>query len=1194
MATSQLQRPSIVNDQTDSPTFVLTLLGEPELRFPGGQLAGERWAILFGFLAYLAVEARTRPVRRETLAALMWPKLETVKQLSSLRQRLYSLNKRLGMHAEMFWKHTNERLSLSDQVQCDVHAFLLDSVASASVVLLESYRGDFCAGITVEGSELAQWMQSLRERCLHRAAQLASDASLTALHRNDFPAAKACLQRWLEIDPDDEVTGRALMQALSRSGHGADVQTFYRQWEEVLGREVTRQPEVPTRRLMTQILHSTAESNKPGNELEWRQLTLLRIEIALTRRRRQDDAGHQSIEEVDEETIALQLGNLLEQALIIVQQYGGHPVCMPGGILLAYFGYPAASERSAATAWETMRELRSRITELEQAKMVLHLARVLSSDLLPDHSGRLTDAVRGIAQRVPPGSCVITEAVRQLLALPVEQKLFVGTDLPEVYLINRFDSEPGAPDASGVFVGRDRDLATLLGQWQQIRSGGHGGMLIVGEAGIGKTRLLQAFRDIANSRWMTVCCNPNMSHTPLHPVLHAFGQPSGDSLVAFIRKRMATLGLDAAGRTGPAIETPAARTEVLNELVRLVEDAAALASDGLRVLMFEDLHWADRSTLEFIGCLLKSTRLTRCLVLATSRYIPEVPALANWAKLLELGPLDEAASGILFHALSRGRDAFGADEVINQCGGNPLFLCEMALAQGGNLPGSLEGLVMAQLERLGEGKHLAQWAAILGESLKLSLLKAVAAENTFDALNLLLRRGILVQHASGDLSFRHALIRRAVFQSLPSRRSQESHHHVAQIVERLFPVEAQQIPERMALWLTEANDWHGALIWRIKAGRQAMRLMAMWEAHGHWKACIALVAKLPESPERDVLEREARSSMGPAVLLTNTFGEDAHSNYVRMRELAHRAGDHQGQIDALWGMTFSEEQRGGQRAVQRLLREAIRLCGATGIATLPAVVKESLVHHLGLAGRLRRAYRIAEEIGQLKGGTVRDGRGMFHNASIAVRTLLMTVCLADFFLIRARLYVQVRATFDEVVPLTGAVGMDLYRVSINGLQGWCDIEQGQWDLGIESIESTLCEMEALKFRLSQGVLMIPLSRAYAAIGNLDKAEHWIGQAKLELCRRGNFAYRPFLLMTEAAIMLARNPTCLDGPLKKIDKAWQLGAREGAHTTMLQARTERFRLSPDKVSRKLLCEEVKFFDGQPELPDLADARQLLGE
>ncbi len=1209
--------------------FTLTLLGNPELRFPGGRLAGDRWTRLFHLLAYLAIEGASAPVRREVVAVLLWPDAEPSHRLVNLRQRLRTLNKQLGESADAFWHSSDERLALSDRVQCDVHDFLAPISEADAARLMEQYRGDFFAGAVPIEEELRTWLELQRRRCRQRAAQAASASAVAALRNNNFEQAKLFLQHWLHLDPDDEQTGRNLMQALSRSGHSVDVQAFYEQWEECLGRDMARLPEIPTRRLMEQIRHTAAESATTTNrELEWRQLALLRVEIALTRHRRKDDARVQPVDEGDEETVALQLGNLLERVRAIARQSGAHVVCLPGGILNAYFGYPTASERSIATAWAAMCELRSSIAELEQAKMVLHLARVLSSDLMPDNSGRLTDVVRRIAQRLPPGSFVVTEPIRQLLALPAEQKLFAGSDLPEVFSFRRFDVNPGAPDASGVFVGRDRDLAKLLSHWQVVRSGGRGGVLIVGEAGIGKTRLMRAFRDIAGGRWIVVRCDPHLSHTPLHPVLEAFERADGGLLGQFIRARLESLALVAGGHIELSIETPIGRSELLDELVRLVEDAAAHGNDGLRVIAFEDLHWADRSTLELLDRLLQSTRLFRCLVLATSRHVPEIPLPAVWAQRVDVGPLDASAAGILFHALRRDRDDARAEGLIGQCGGNPLFLCEMARAQGNDMPDSLEALVMAQLEQLGEGKHLAQWAAILGESLKRSWLSAVAQEESFECLSLLLRKGILIQHASGDLSFRHALIRRAVLQSLPTRRAQEGHHHVAQVVARVLPEEVERIPERMALWLSEANDWQGALVWRIKAGRQAMRMMAMWEAAGHFQSCVALLAHLPETAERDALEREARSTMGPALVQTAAFGNDAMENYLRLRELARRVGDRQSEIDALWGMTFSEEQRGGQRAVLRLLRDVSRLSDTGHAATMSENLRESLVHHLGLAGMLRRAYRLAAEPRKAEREGEGSERKMFHDPEIAIRarkaryawllgdwrealadsekvltqaraaadsgTLIVSLIMGAFLLVHARLTDAARALFDEVSGLLDGPGKDLYHVSIAVLQGWCDIEDGRLDEGIGRSEGALREAESAKLRAWQSILMIPLAQAWAAKGDFEKARCWIEQARQELCRRGNFGYRPFQLLTEARIVAAQNPSSREHALRMTDKAWQLGAREGARTIMLRARTQRFQMSPEKDSRRLLTEEVKFFDEQPELPDLSDARLLLRE
>jgi predicted ATPase len=435
-------------------------------------------------------------------------------------------------------------------------------------------------------------------------------------------------------------------------------------------------------------------------------------------------------------------------------------------------------------------------------------------------------------------------------------------------------------------VGRDEEVGMLMRRWERARQGDGQLVLIVGEPGLGKSRLIEEFharlRDVPHT-WVEWSCSQLLQNTPLHPISETGRQRFGGADVPAERRlaeldsSLAQVNLDPAENApllAPLLDIPLpqerASTFTPEELRRrqlaaLTNWVIASARTQPLVLALEDLHWADPTTLELLRGIAERGALAPLFVLITAR--PEFRpgwGMRSHHGMIALAPLDgqqvrqmvgELAAR---HALSKEI----IDGVTDRAGGVPLFVEEVTRfllergEQGGvqAIPPTLQQSLTARLDRLGSAREIAQIGAVVGRDFSYALLRAVAGMDDVPlraALERLAEADILLVQGlppDSDYRFKHALIQDAAHENLLKSRRQVLHRRVAETLRDNFTDSAAAEPELLAHHFTQAGLTEAAIEWWGKAGQRSLERSALLEAAEQITRALDQIAELPATP----------------------------------------------------------------------------------------------------------------------------------------------------------------------------------------------------------------------------------------------------------------------------------------------------------------------------------------------------------
>jgi class 3 adenylate cyclase len=651
----------------------------------------------------------------------------------------------------------------------------------------------------------------------------------------------------------------------------------------------------------------------------------------------------------------------------VIARFEGHVAKFMGDGVLAYFGWPKAHEddaeravRAALALLDGVGRLRTPAGEPLAARVGIATGLVVVGDLLGEGAAREETVVGetpNLAARLqalaPPGGVVVAEATRRLLgglfeAEDLGPQAVKGLGAPvRAFLVGaerggvgRFEARHGAGNLTPM-VGRDQELTLLIERWGLARAGEGQGVLLTGEPGIGKSRLVRALSDEA--RVSVPCqCSPYHSETALWPVVQhlerAARLDAGDGdeerlakLEALLRAEpdeaartvplvASLLGIEVEGRYRPLDLTPQQRRAATLEA--LARQLLTLAMAEPVLLVVEDAHWIDPTTLELVRSVLGRIAAAPVLVLLTARpeFRGDLGAHAHLARLA----LNRLGRG---HAAAIVGDIVGGKplpeevsaEIARRTDGVPLFVEELtkAVLESGLLekrqdgyelstplpalavPATLHDSLMARLDRLAPVKEVAQLAACLGREFDHALLAAVSplgAAELGAALDRLIVAELMFRHGEPGPEavyvFKHALVRDAAYDSLLKSRRRQLHAHIAAVLEECFPKRAEADPELLALHCTEAGLLEKAAGYRLEAGRQAIARSALTEAVAHLSAGLEVLKGVPKGAARDRKELELQAALGGALIPVKGWAAaEAGSAYTRACELCRELGD---------------------------------------------------------------------------------------------------------------------------------------------------------------------------------------------------------------------------------------------------------------------------------------------------------------
>jgi class 3 adenylate cyclase/predicted ATPase len=604
-----------------------------------------------------------------------------------------------------------------------------------------------------------------------------------------------------------------------------------------------------------------------------------------------------------------------------VVRYGGFVAKYMGDGVLIYFGYPQAHEDDAERAVRSGLELVRAVGELKthaplQTRVGIATGLVVVGDLIGSGASQeqaivgetpnLAARLQGIAE---PNSVVVADSTRRLVGDLFEVEDLGARDLKGIagpvrawvaLRPSSAESRFEALHASGVtdLVGREEELELLLRRWSKAKTGEGQVVLLTGEAGIGKSRLtaelLERLASEPHTR-LRYFCSPQHTDSAFYPIINQMqraatltrddtAQAKLDKLDALLAQT-STSGQDAAlfaemlslpndGRY-PTLElTPQEhRQRTIEALAAQVE---ALSRRKPVLMIFEDAHWADPTSLEAFSRAVERTRTLGVLLIVT--YRPEfVPPWIGRPHVtaLTLNRLGERDVAAMIDGVTGNKSLPSSirQDIVERTDGIPLFVEEMTkavLEAGGEeaveravagipassiaVPASLHASLMARLDRLGPAKEVSQIGAAIGREFSHTLLEAVAGKPKAElasALGRLVAAGLLFRQGLPPREtylFKHALVQDAAHGTLLREPRRALHARIAETMESQFVEIAENQPELLAHHCTEAGLIEkAALLWG-RAGQRSLARSALVEAVAQFTHALNQIATLPATP----------------------------------------------------------------------------------------------------------------------------------------------------------------------------------------------------------------------------------------------------------------------------------------------------------------------------------------------------------
>jgi class 3 adenylate cyclase/tetratricopeptide (TPR) repeat protein len=603
------------------------------------------------------------------------------------------------------------------------------------------------------------------------------------------------------------------------------------------------------------------------------------------------------------------VGAYLDAASAAVTDMGGHVAKKLGDGLMALFGYPAAQENDAERAARAALSIQRALAELNRknagaGKPALN-ARIgiETGPVVVDAAGEIYGDAPNTAARVQalaePGSVMVTARVQhQVVGLFVaeESGSHQLKGVPEPVMLYRLVRASGGGRRAGQrhltpLIGREEEIAMLMRRWERARQGDGQLVQIVGEPGLGKSRLVEelhtGLRDTPHT-WTEWSCSQLLQNTPLHPIAEwgrqrfAGTETEPEQQLIDLENTLALIKIDPAENVPllapllniplPKERLPALAPEEVRrrQLAAMTNWVIASARSQPVVLALEDVHWADPTTVDLIRGIAERGAQVPLLLLVTARPEFRPPwGMRSHYTTISLAPLDRSQVQRMVAELS-ARHALSkqiVDGVTERTGGVPLFIEEVTRLllergeQGGvqAIPPTLQQSLMARLDRLGPAREVAQIGAVIGRDFSYALLRTVAGLHD-TALQTALERLaeadlLLVQGLppDSDYHFKHALIQDAAYENLLKSRRQALHRRVGEVLRDQFTAIAAAQPELVAYHFSQGGLTENAIEWWGKAGQRSLERSALVEATAQLTRALDQIGALPPNT---VLRRE--------------------------------------------------------------------------------------------------------------------------------------------------------------------------------------------------------------------------------------------------------------------------------------------------------------------------------------------------
>jgi class 3 adenylate cyclase/predicted ATPase len=693
-----------------------------------------------------------------------------------------------------------------------------------------------------------------------------------------------------------------------------------------------------------------------------------------------------------------------ETCRTIIEKYEGHVAQYLGDGLMVYFGWPRAHEHDAERSVRSALEIISAIGRVEmpdglsplQVRIGVATGPVVVGEtgagdasvpkLAVGETPNLAARLQGLAGPneiiIGPGTHRLVGATftyidlgpQTLKGIVEPVRSFRVTGLGST--TGRFEAAHGLYDLTAL-VGRENELALMEERWEQAKAGEGQVVLLGGEPGIGKSRIVQALRhriEAQDHSLLRYQCSPYHTQSALYPIveqlentarfsredaadeklnkLETLLRPGGRDLQSVMPLFAGLLSLPA--DRYPALNyPPQKRKERLLEA--LVEQVGGLSRSNPVLIIFEDAHWVDPTTQEALDLLGAHAAKWRVLLVMTYRpeYAPRWSGEAH-VTTLTLNRFNRRLGAQLAENVTGGKALPPEiiDQILAKTDGVPLFVEELTktvlesglLKDRGDryelegplpplaIPSTLHDSLMARLDRLAQVKEVAQIGACIGREFGYELLAAVSPvkeHKLTEALEQLVHSQLVYQHGTQEeatYTFKHALVQDAAYESLLKSRRQQMHQQIAQALERRFHERVVNEPEVLAHHYTEAGALERATDYWLQAGQRGAERFANAEAIAHLTRGLKTLQALPEGREKDQRELLLQINLGGALGSSKGYSPpEVGQAFARAKDLCERVGDMPQMFPTLSGLWLYYTMRAEYPTAEHLGTQILEL-----------------------------------------------------------------------------------------------------------------------------------------------------------------------------------------------------------------------------------------------------------------------------